>query len=401
MSRTTSNPSFESTTTRAAAAAAPVVQHICPFCGSSNSDLGKPCPRCTLEDTPATRSATQQRIGPWYVLQSRNPAAPGMNLATLQSLVRKGLVTPRSVIRGPTTHQLWRVAAKVKGVSRELGLCYGCGGAIDPKTDICPHCNRCQAVPADPNALLELPSRSTQTTAASVAPVMREVPKPAAAQPTPPPQARTVPPPAPDPVIAERPLRMPPSPDLLSAPDLAKAFQLDFTGLKPRRRRLSFGVKLLLTLVILTTAAGAALYLMPSLGETILKRLRPAKSPAHRSAIVELPTKAPDVSTADARLAADVATMERAQPPRPPMPMGLQTAVVAAGDAADNAASRDTSADDAKRLWQSAIDAESKRKFKEAVAKYEQIQSLPRDAWPKTLETRLQLARQESRGGVY
>jgi hypothetical protein len=398
MSRTTSNPSAESTTRTAPAA--PAVQHICPFCGSSNSDLAKPCPRCTLEDTPATRSATQQRIGPWYVLQSRNPAAPGMNLATLQSLVRKGLVTPRSVIRGPTTHQLWRLAAKVKGVSRELGLCYGCGGAIDPKIDICPHCNRSQAVPTDPNALLELPSRSTQPAAATVAPVMREVPKPAV-PPTPPAQARTVPPPAPDPVIAERPLRMPPSPDLLSAPDLAKAFQLDFKGLKPRRRRLSFAAKLLLIVVILAAAAGVTLYLMPSLGETILQRLHPAKSPAHSSAVVEQPTKALEVSTVDARLAADVATMERAQPPRPAMPMGLQTAVVAAGDAADNAASRDTSADDAKRLWQSAIDAESKRDFKTAVAAYERIKSLPSDAWPKSLQTRLQLARQESRGGVY
>src|SRR4051794_31474425 len=115
----------------------PTPHHICPFCGSMNDDANKPCPRCTLEDTPAMRQATKDRIGPWYVLQTRNPAAPGMTFATLQGLVRKGLVTPRSVVRGPTTHQLWRWAAKVKGLSREFGLCYGCGARIETNSDIC------------------------------------------------------------------------------------------------------------------------------------------------------------------------------------------------------------------------------------------------------------------------
>lgn len=132
-------------------------KHICPFCGNVNTTAAEPCPRCTMEDTPATRQATKARIGPWYVLQTRNPAAPGMRFSTLQALVNKGQVTPRSIVRGPTTHQLWRFAAHVRGLSREFGLCYSCGETIDRGAGLCPHCERPQEPPANPDALIELP----------------------------------------------------------------------------------------------------------------------------------------------------------------------------------------------------------------------------------------------------
>ncbi|MBC8109222.1 MAG: hypothetical protein H7Z14_21730 [Anaerolineae bacterium] len=130
-------------------------KHVCPFCGTHNAGPNEPCPRCTMEDTAATRQATKARIGPWYVLQARNPAAPGMKFSTLLALVGKGQVTPRSVVRGPTTHQLWRFAAHVRGLSREFGICYSCGEAVEKVVPICPHCDRTQEPPADPDALLE------------------------------------------------------------------------------------------------------------------------------------------------------------------------------------------------------------------------------------------------------
>src|SRR5689334_11976813 len=61
-----------------AAHAAGADRHVCPFCGSLNASPVGACPKCTMENTPATRKATKARIGPWYVLQTRNPAAPGM-----------------------------------------------------------------------------------------------------------------------------------------------------------------------------------------------------------------------------------------------------------------------------------------------------------------------------------
>ena len=105
-------------------------RYVCPFCGAVREQPDGTCPRCTMESTATTRQATKSRIGPWYVLQTRNPAAPGMKFETLLAFVAKGRVKARSIVRGPTTQQLWRFAAHVKGLSREFGVCYGCGESI-------------------------------------------------------------------------------------------------------------------------------------------------------------------------------------------------------------------------------------------------------------------------------
>ena len=83
------------------------------------------------------RKATKLRIGPWYVLQNRNPAAPGMKWETLLNFVRKGRIKPQSVVRGPTTINCG-FAAHVKGLSREFGVCYSCGGSMVRRRRISP-----------------------------------------------------------------------------------------------------------------------------------------------------------------------------------------------------------------------------------------------------------------------
>jgi len=143
-------------------------KHVCPFCGTQReTDVGA-CLHCSLEDTPTTRSATRGKLGPWYVLQSRNPSAPGMNFATLMTLVQKGKVTARSVLRGPTTGQFWRHAAKVKGVSREFALCWNCGGDIAKNARACPSCKRLQEPPLNPDVLLENGEFSSEELAESM-----------------------------------------------------------------------------------------------------------------------------------------------------------------------------------------------------------------------------------------
>ncbi|MEO6434247.1 MAG: hypothetical protein ABIP55_00595, partial [Tepidisphaeraceae bacterium] len=135
--------------------------HVCPFCGLTREitpdfDPAAQCPRCTLADTPSTRNATKLRVGPWHVRQVRNPWAPGMRFETLLALVKRGQVTRDSVVRGPTTQQLWKHASEIKGLSREFGLCHACAGALDTQAHLCPHCNRLQDPPANPDALMEM-----------------------------------------------------------------------------------------------------------------------------------------------------------------------------------------------------------------------------------------------------
>ncbi|MEA2734041.1 MAG: hypothetical protein QOE14_492, partial [Humisphaera sp.] len=160
--------------------------HVCPFCGltrdiTEDFDPSAPCPRCTLADTPTTRNATKARIGPWHVRQMRNPWAPGMRWETLLALIKRGQVTKDSVVRGPTTHQLWKRASEIKGLSREFAVCYSCGGDIDTQANLCGHCNRLQEPPANPNVLVETREVGNQPPVADAA----TTPSP----PTPQPQA--------------------------------------------------------------------------------------------------------------------------------------------------------------------------------------------------------------------
>lgn len=169
-------PSVSDAPRNSGGASPPRTRHVCPFCGTLNDTPVGPCVKCTMQNTPQTRRVTRGRIGPWYVLQSRNPAAPGMKFDVLVGFIRKGQVTARSIVRGPTTHQFWRYAAHVKGLSREFGLCYSCGVDISTESNLCPHCGKLQEPPVNPDTLLEgqtpLVSRSINTrVAAMVSPI--------------------------------------------------------------------------------------------------------------------------------------------------------------------------------------------------------------------------------------
>jgi outer membrane biosynthesis protein TonB len=272
-------------------------RYVCPFCGAVNETMEGPCPNCTMSNTAETRKATKSRIGPWYVLQSRNPAAPGMKYETLLGFVRKGRVKARSIVRGPTTHQLWRFACQVKGLSREFGLCYSCGGSIEREAQLCPQCNRLQDPPAEPDVFVEGQGGATAESAATAAPAagapivpleesVREAPRapifkeiklppplnfsapappptevkpepakppasvfdpspvapaaPAPVQPVAPAPAPVAPAPAPAPVSAvpaEAGRKRNPNEVILSARELAAAFQLDFDGPDSRNGR--------------------------------------------------------------------------------------------------------------------------------------------------------------------
>lgn len=149
--------------------APPVESVVCPFCAHVRTESTGSCPKCTMEDTPTTRRSTGERIGPWFVLQRKNPTAPGLRLSVLLTLARRGHVTAKSIVRGPTTGQFWRYASQVKGLSRVFGTCWHCGSSVSPDATNCPRCRSAQEIPDDPDQFLESHAQL---------PVMREVASP-------------------------------------------------------------------------------------------------------------------------------------------------------------------------------------------------------------------------------
>src|SRR5690606_28758704 len=71
---------------------------------------------------------------------------------------------------GPTTNQFWRFAAKVRGLSREFGICWGCGQDIAKNTETCPHCQRTQLPGNNADQLLDARQPISQ-----ILPVRREI----------------------------------------------------------------------------------------------------------------------------------------------------------------------------------------------------------------------------------
>jgi len=275
--------------------AAEDASYVCPFCGLGDESAGErgegvPCPRCGISDSPGVRKATKQRIGPWYVRQVRNPWAPGMKWETLLSLVKRGQVTANSIVRGPTTHQLWKRAAHVKGLSREFGLCFSCGEAIERDANLCAHCNRLQEPPANPDVLLEtreVPAglrRESRTDTAkkpesngngNAKATSRAEPVTPAPMPTRELEiGASVPPPAKSgsglEITSSKSAAAsdPAAEALLTAQELATAFKLDFTPRKTQQRAGGKAAKVILVLALLGISAACLLYIRPDYRES-------------------------------------------------------------------------------------------------------------------------------------
>lgn len=417
---------------------------VCPFCGQSKAVSAEPCPRCTMEDTPATRQATKARIGPWYVLQNRSPSAPGMRFGTLLWLVSKGHVTPRSVVRGPTTYQLWRYGAHVRGLSREWGLCYSCAGSIDRSATICVHCERPQEPPADPDTLLDVrvarPPRQ---------PVMREIETPADSRP---PREHLIvrepeaPAPA-EPAIeishaerlrqrqkmlvrqqAEQQDRRAGDPAFVSGMNLAAALRGP-EQTETRSRRASVLSVALFLFVLIGGAAAAVLYLKPEYRApteawvrgawgTIREKMAAIRfsappgvePPAVARQATPQPQPAPLVANPPAQ-SESLATQHPAKPepkaqlagdsglstdPRPPKKSKSDEPAQPAATPVEQPKSIERAIEEARTLWGQAIDAEARQDFAAAVRCYEQIKQLPQGAWPGGLQVSLDLARKRA-----
>lgn len=426
-------------------------RHVCPFCGNVNENRDGACPRCSMENTPLTRQATRARIGPWSVLQSRNPSAPGMKYSTLLALVKKGQVTPRSIVRGPTTHQLWRFASKVKGLSREFGLCWGCGQEVEHTAAVCPHCQRSQEPPAAPDVLVE-----GKTPVSASLPVRREI-KPefrnpvSAAESSYRPEVR----PVIEPVRAEVPRReaaplrdnplvagvvpevLPPVPQTAAERRAAlEAAAMREGGLPfPRRadatsNRSRMGrVIFVLGFMVLVTVGGW-LWVDEASRQSVMQWLHLSKSSDSVNGVVNpndpstgtpqlphsnvrsfeniTPPPLPTAGTgARSTTPSNVTPTPVAPPPAPapvaPRPVAPAPAASPSGTAVPSNGGVDISVDGdierSRALWRSALDAERRDDPAEALKFMEQIKKLPPAAWPGGLDVHMEAAKAKLSGG--
>jgi ribosomal protein L40E len=409
-----------------------------------------------MENTALTRQATRARIGPWYVMQARNPAAPGMKCNTLLGLIRKGQVTPKTVVRGPTTHQFWRFAARVKGISREFGICFSCGTRLDTKAVECPHCGKSQELPSNPDTLLEGDFTPVQ-------PVFREVkPTPAPAdvshgEPSAPEETASLgienhkprrPPTPEEPLLnlegAEEYSVTPASPlpaperapiasgprkpnlaalktadgdsppqsrrrikqheNVLTARDLATAFSLQYEphAPTPAKNKSKLRRAIVMTVVVLLIGGGAAVWFVPSLQEraiALFHQIYPsaiAAPPANFGPAAHVGTATPsDAPPWSARLPKTEVPITTPTPSD--ASAGSSPNVANAAAAADSGTA--TASDDdldalAMRLHNQGLDAEARHDYASAAAYYQQIEKLPREHWPADTEQLLGAARQ-------
>lgn len=112
---------------------------VCPYCGAAQT-AGRRCGRCKADFGALTRRATQNQMGPWYVRDEENSFRPGCSYESIVKMVDAGQVTRYSIIRGPTTSQLWTVARKTPGVAHLLGDCHHCNGKVEKGVTRCPGC---------------------------------------------------------------------------------------------------------------------------------------------------------------------------------------------------------------------------------------------------------------------
>lgn len=120
---------------------------MCPFCGLERSGGGGAvCEGCGVEDTPIARRRAQNAMGPWFVRGGGSggggaeAASVPRSFAWVVGEIDAGRVVAESVVRGPTTGQLWRFARSVPGVAVYVGRCHGCGALADRVEAVCPSC---------------------------------------------------------------------------------------------------------------------------------------------------------------------------------------------------------------------------------------------------------------------
>ncbi len=113
---------------------------VCPICGETQSESSL-CTACGVSLVKDELLIAEGGIGPWWVRDETLPHNPGMTYDHLAHLAKCGKIERHTLLRGPTTRQLWMVARRVAGIAHLLKRCHDCGAHVSPKDRSCPECN--------------------------------------------------------------------------------------------------------------------------------------------------------------------------------------------------------------------------------------------------------------------
>lgn len=112
---------------------------LCPFCGTAQFNKDR-CSTCHKEFSERSRKEAQVEMGPWYVRNKANPHAAGMSYPMIKKWADSGVLTPKSVVRGPSTQQFWLMAKFAPGISHLVGFCFACPASASPNATHCASC---------------------------------------------------------------------------------------------------------------------------------------------------------------------------------------------------------------------------------------------------------------------
>lgn len=115
------------------------VRTLCPYCGMVSKSSAR-CSSCKGYFDPLSRQASQNAMGPWFVLDPACPTRPGCSFETVRELVRRGRIAKSTVVRGPSTRQFWNYACRTPGLANLLGECHNCHAPVEPAMPACPGC---------------------------------------------------------------------------------------------------------------------------------------------------------------------------------------------------------------------------------------------------------------------
>lgn len=115
---------------------------VCPFCGVlQDTSEDEVCGVCSRLIGRSTLVVAENEMGPWWIRREKYPFRPGMTYDHIADYARNGKIDERTIIRGPTTKQLWDIAGRVKGIAHLMGRCHACGVKVDPSSRSCTACS--------------------------------------------------------------------------------------------------------------------------------------------------------------------------------------------------------------------------------------------------------------------